>query len=89
MSIIYIKVCFSVISCSYCPGHEVIKLFSYTNQLNMKFILLIIVKMPAIVGILTFISLINTTSESLKARKFFSFQHIRLYEQLKYRAQLS
>ena len=31
---------------------EVIKRF-YANQLNMKFILLINVKMPAIVGILT------------------------------------
>ena len=32
------------------------------------------VKMPAIVGILTFISMINTTSESLKTKKnlFFS-----------------
>ena len=36
--------------------------------------MLINVKMPTIVGILTFISKINTTSESLKARKslFFS-----------------
>ena len=33
----------------------------------MKFILLINVKMPTIVGILTFISMINTTSERLKA----------------------
>ena len=31
----------------------------------MKFILLIYVKMPTIVGILTFISMINTTSEGL------------------------
>ena len=36
-------------------------------QLSMKFILLINVKMPTIVGILTFISMINTTSEGLKA----------------------
>ena len=32
------------------------------------------VKMPKIVGILTFISRINTTSESFKARKPFDFQ---------------
>ena len=32
----------------------------------MKFILLINVKMPTIVGILTFISMINTTYERLK-----------------------
>ena len=52
------------------PGPKVKKLFSYTTQLSMKFILLINVKMPTIVGILTFISLINTTSERLRARNF-------------------
>ena len=35
------------------PGLEVIKLFSYSTQQNMKFFLLINVKMPTIVGILT------------------------------------
>ena len=44
-----------------CP--EIIKRFSYSTQLSMKFILLINVKMPTIVGILTFISMINITSE--------------------------
>ena len=44
-------------------GLDVIKLFSYSTQLSTKFILLINVKMPTIVGILTFISMINTTSE--------------------------
>ena len=38
------------------PGPEVIKLFSYSTQLSMKFFLLINVKMPTIVGILTFMS---------------------------------
>ena len=38
---------------------EVIKLFSYSAQLRLKFILLINVKMPTIVGILTFMSRIN------------------------------
>ena len=76
-------------SCSIMPlGCEVIKLFSCSTQPSMKFILLINVKMPTIVGILTFISMINTTSERLKARNFicwyFSFD-----EQLKFRAQLS
>ena len=46
-------------------GPEVIKLFSCSTQMSTKFILHIIV------GILTFISLINTTSERLKARYFF------------------
>ena len=53
------------------PGPEVIKLFSYSTQLSMKFVLLINVKMPTIVGILTFISMINTPPERLKARHFF------------------
>ena len=44
----------------------------------MKFIVLINVKMPTIVGILTFISMINTTSKRHKARNicmypYFSF----------------
>ena len=56
------------------PGPEVIKkLFPCSTQLSMKFILLINVKMPTIVDILTFISMINTTSERLKARNFFMF----------------
>ena len=52
-------------------GLEVIKLFSYSTQLSTKFILLINVKMPTIVGILTFISMINTTSERFKERHSF------------------
>ena len=48
------------------PGPGVIKLFSYSTQLSTKFILLMNVKMPTIGGILTFISMINTTSERLK-----------------------
>ena len=46
------------------PGPEVIKLLSYSTQLSTTFILLINVKMPTIVGILTFISMINTISET-------------------------
>ena len=41
------------------PGPEVIKLFSCSTQLRLKFILLINVKMPRTVGILTFMSRIN------------------------------
>ena len=55
----------------------------------MKSILLIIVKMPTIVGILTFISVINATAERLKARHLFICQYISFYEQLKFGAQLS
>ena len=82
-----VQQCISAVSESSCP--ELIKLFSYSTQLSMKCILLINVKMPAIVGILTYISMINTTSERLKARNFFICQYFSVYEQLKFRAQLS
>ena len=64
-------------------GLEIIKLFSCSTQLSMKFILLINV------GILTFISMINSTSERLKARNFFVCWYFSFYERLKFRAQLS
>ena len=70
-------------------GPEVIKLFSCSTQLSTKFILLINVKMPTIVGILTFISMINTTSERFKARNFFICRYFSKYEQLEFCAQLS
>ena len=75
-------------------GAEVIKLISCSTQLSVKSILLIIVKMPTIfgiVGILTFISMMNANnSKSLKAKKVFIhvFQHFSIYEQLKFHAQL-
>ena len=70
-------------------GPEVIKLFPCSTQLSTKFILLINVKMPTIVGILSFISImINTTPERLKARNFI-YLYFSFYEQLKFRAQLS
>ena len=42
-----------------------------TLFMSMKLILLINIKMPTIVGILTFISTINITSKSFKAMKIF------------------
>ena len=53
----------------------------------MKFIMLINVKMPMIVGILTLISSINTVV--LKQEQSFLFQHFSFYEQTKFHAQLS
>ena len=41
-------------------GPEVIKLFSCSTQLSIKFFLLVSVKMPTIVGILTFMSRKNS-----------------------------
>ena len=45
--------------------------------------------MPTIVGILKCISMINTTSERLKAINFFIWRNFSLYEQLNFHAQLS
>ena len=73
----------------YEPGPEVIKKFPCSTQLSTKFLLLINVKMPTIVGILTFISLINTPSDRLKARKFFICRYFSFYEHLKFRAHVS
>ena len=53
-------------------GPEVIKLLSCSIELNTEFILLISVKRARIVGTSTFISMINTISERLKARNFFT-----------------
>ena len=62
---------------------------SYSTQLSTIFILLINVKKPAIVCILTFISMINSTSERLNARKVFICRYFSFYEQLKFHDQLS
>ena len=53
------------------PGLEDIKLFSCSTQLSMEFFLLINVKMPTIVGILTFMNGKNSilcVSEPVKSR---------------------
>ena len=68
------------------PGAEVIKHFSCSTQLSMKFIILINVRMSSIVSILTLISQINTSSESFKARNAIIFPHLVII--LKLRAQL-
>ena len=52
------------------PGPEVIKLFSCSTQLSMKFFLLINIKMPTTVGILTVMSWKNSIlglSEPIKS----------------------
>ena len=60
----------AALACSTCISNslsksclEIWKLFSCITQLSMYFIMLINVKMPTIVGILTFISMMNTTYE--------------------------
>ena len=67
------KMCIKSFNQKSMSGPEVIKLFSSSTQLSIKFIMLINVKMPITVGILIFISMINTTSENLNGRKIFIF----------------
>ena len=57
------------------------------TKLSKKFILLITVKMPIIVGILTIISKINTSE--YKSKKMFYIAGFSFYEQLKFHAHLS
>ena len=69
-------------------GPEVIKLLSCSTQLSMKFFLLINVKMPTIVGILTFVSGKNSIlglSEPKKSqisRYFYTYKHLKSHAQL-------
>ena len=70
-------------------GLEVIQPFSCSTLLSMKFILLINVKMPTFVGILTFMSWINTASESFKTRYIIIFQHFSFNKQWIFHDQLS
>ena len=51
------------------PGPEVIKLFSCSTQLSIKFFLLINVKMPTIVGILIFMSGKNSILDLSEPKK--------------------
>ena len=53
-----------------------------------KFILLINVKMPTIVGIFTFISIIYTFYENLKTRIVFILKYFSCYELLKFSVEL-
>ena len=57
----------------------------------MKLIMLINVKIPTIVDILSFISIINTTSESVKFenQEVFIIQKLSFDEELQFNSQLS
>ena len=63
------------------PDPEVIKLFFLLNSIEHK-IYLINVIMPTIVGILPFISIINTPPERFKARYFLICRYFSFYERL-------
>ena len=71
------------------PGPQVIKLFSCSTQLSMKFFLLINVKMPTIVGILRFMSRKSSIPSLSKAAKCWISWYFHTYEHLKFHAQLS
>ena len=66
-----------------------IKAFSCSTQLRLKFILLINVKMPTTVGILTFISKINCRLWCYEPELSVYFGYISIYEQFEFYAQLS
>ena len=55
----------------------------------MNFTMHINVKIPTSVGILTSISMINTSSEVLKARKIGGLYYFSVYDQLNVHAQFS
>ena len=65
-------------------GYKTFIMFNSTEQVMYS---LINDKMSTIVGILTFISMINTTFVSLTARTVFIFQHFS--KQIKFHAMLS
>ena len=71
------------------PGPEVIKLFSCSTQLSMKFSPLINVKMPKIVGILTFMRGKNSILGISEPKNSRIFLYLSTYEHFKFHAQLS
>ena len=73
------------------PGPKVIKLFFMLSsaQLSLKFILLINVKMPTIVGILTFMSRINYRLWGSKPSISIYLGYFSIYDQFKFYAHLS
>ena len=71
------------------PCPEVIKLFSCSTQLSMKFSPLINVKMPTIVGILTFMRGKNSILGISEPKNSLISWYLSTYEHLKFHAQLS
>ena len=71
------------------PGPDVIKLFPSSTRLSIKFFPLINVKMPTIVGILTFMNMKNNIISLAELKKCWIFCDFYTYEHLKFHAQLS
>ena len=70
-------------------GPEVIKLLSCSTRLSMKFFILINVKMPTVVGFLTFMSRKNSILGLCESEKSLVSWYFYAYEHLKFHAQLS
>ena len=68
---------------------KVIKLFSCSTELSMKFFLLINIEMPTIVGISAFMSRKNSILGLSKPEKCLISLYFYIYEHLKVHAQLS
>ena len=79
----------SLIAIKPITGPEVIKLFSCSTQLSMKFSPLINVKMPTIVGILTFMRGKNSILGISEPKNSRISWYLSTYEHLKFHAQLS
>ena len=73
----------------HCPGPEVIKLVSYSTHLSMKFQLLIKTKIPANKEVSCFKSLRYCIYHANKCLNANNCWHFDIYEQDKFRAQLS
>ena len=70
-------------------GPEVIKIFSYSTQLSMKFFLLINIKMPTIVGILIFISRKNFMLSYALQKKSLNWWYLIFHKRNRFHSQLS
>ena len=68
------KTCFIAYANTICPGSEVIKLFSCSPQMSMKFILLINVKMPTILPIFIFMSSLNFILRRAEHETFYNLE---------------
>ena len=71
------------------PVPEVIKLFSCSTQLSMKIFLLINVKMPTNVSILTFMNRKNSILGLSEPKKSLISWYFYTHEHLKFHAELS
>ena len=73
----------------YRPGPEVIKLFSCSTQLSIKYFLIINDKIPTIVGILTFLSRKNSILGLSEPKTSRISRYLNTNEHLKFHAQMS